>query len=333
MRILQIANYTDGVGGIAVQVKLLRDSLVADGFDCDILSTKGSIPQRIKAVIQLFTIERHYDVFHIHACSGNGFFPAIAGVLAGRISKKKIVLTYHGGGAEEFFKKKSSLVKFILNRTNHNIVLSRFIGQVYDKYGIEYTVIPNIVEMDGDHFRIRNQIYPRFISTRSLTEVYNIRCTIDAFRIVKTRFPEAKLDILGDGPLRQHLESYVKNNAISGISFIGRVDNSSIYQYLNEADIMISSSRFDNMPVSILEGFDAGLLVIASNVGGIPFMIKNHENGLLFNPSVPEELAENAIWAIKHQQESLDMIKNARESLELYSWSCIKQLLIPLYNN
>lgn len=331
MRILQIANYREGVGGIAVQVKLLHEHLVAEGFDCAILSTKGSVPKRIIAIIQLLIKGKHYDVFHIHACSGRGFFPAVAGVLAGRILKKRIVLTFHGGGADSFFKKRTTLVKYILSKTDHNIVLSGFIGQIYDKYGIGYIIIPNIVEMDEDHFRNREKICPKFISTRSLTSIYNISCTIDAFKMVKEQFPEAKLDILGDGPLRQQMESYVIDNGISNVSFVGRVDNSSIYRYLDNADIFISSSLFDNMPVSILEGFNAGLLVIASNVGGVPYLVEDNGNGLLFNPENPSELAKKIIWALLHQTETKALIKNAYGSVKKYSWPVIKHSLLPLY--
>ena len=162
MRILLIANYEDKGGGISVQVRLLCGFLRNDGHCCDIISTKGLIVKRVKAVFALLSKGRDYDVFHIHACSDRGFLPAILGISIGRLLQKRIVLSFHGGGAEDFFKRKKNLVKHYLNRTSANIVLSGFTGRVFDQYGIPYTVIPNILESDDSTFRARTEIEYHF---------------------------------------------------------------------------------------------------------------------------------------------------------------------------
>lgn len=66
----------------------------------------------------------------------------------------------------------------------------------------------------------------------------------------------------------------VEQKGIKNICFCGHVDNCEIYSYLNKADIFISSPVIDNQPMSVLEAFNAGLLVISSNVGGVPYMIE-----------------------------------------------------------
>ena len=331
MKILLISNFEEGVGGISVQVSMLRDKLRGEGFTCDILSTKGSISKRIKALWALLSKGRKYDVFHIHACSDRGFLPAILGINIGRLLKKRIVLTFHGGGAEGFFKRKQKLVKRYLNRTSANIVLSGFIGRVFDQYGIPYTVIPNILESDDSTFRARTEIKPKFISIRSFTETYNIKCTLKAFQAVQEKYPEATLTLLGGGPLKSELEQYVIDNHLQNVSFVGQVPNTDIYRYLDDADIMVSSSRFDNMPVSILEGFKAGLLVIASNVGGVPYMIEDGQNGLLFENKNDHQMAEKMIAAVEHPEATLQMIENAHHCLDAYKWENCREKLLALY--
>lgn len=320
MRILQIANYKEGVGGIAVQVKRLVDNLRLEGIECDILSTKGPLFNRIMSVVSLVCKGRRYDVFHIHCCSYHGFFPAIVGVGIGKLLKKHIILTYHGGEAEGFFQKRTRLVKNTLSKTSANIVLSGFIGEIFDRYDIPYVIIPNIIELNKDSFFERSTIRPRFISTRLLADTYNIECTLKAFRIIKKTYSDAHLTILGDGPLRGRLEQFVVVNRIPDVTFVGQVDNDGIYDYLSQADIMVSSSHFDNMPVSIMEGFNAGLLVIASNVGGVPFMIEDGINGLLFEDDDSEMLAQKMLFSIENQELAKQMIHNAYEGLSHYSW-------------
>ena len=332
MKILQIANYMDGCGGISVQVKLLCDLLRGDGYDCDILSTKGSFAKRIKTFFSLLSMGRRYEVFHIHACSERGFFPAIVGITIGKWLHRRIILTYHGGGADRFFSKNKRFVSYFLKKTDCNIVLSRFIGSIYDKYGFSYKIIPNMIKTNADCFRLRSRIHPVFISIRSFTETYNIFCTLKAYKIVKGSFSDAKLLLVGDGPLKEAIQSFADDNGISDVSFIGRVSNSRIYDYLNQADIMISSSRYDNMPVSVLEGFNAGLLVIATNVGGVPYMIEDGTNGLLFEDDNHIEMANKMTYALTHQQDSIRMICNAYKSLSQYKWDSIKERLISIYN-
>lgn len=333
MRILQIANYQEGVGGISVQVQLLRENLRNEGFTCDILSTKGGFLKRIHSVITLLRKGNGYDVFHIHACSDRGFLPAVLGVSVGRLMNKQIVLTYHGGGAESFLRRRAGFVKFFLKRVRHNIVLSGFVGEVFDRYGIQYSIIPNVLESSVNVFKERSVINPRFISIRSLTETYNVECTLRAFRLVQERYPSAELTVLGDGPLRNSLMGYVNDHSIQHVFFVGQIPNSEIYQYLDKADIMVSSSRFDNMPVSILEGFRAGLLVVASNVGGVPYMIEDGWNGMLFESNNDKRMAERMIEAVEFQDASLRMIENAHCSLEKYRWEHCREKLLKLYED
>ena len=331
MKILLIANYEAGVGGISVQVKLLQDLLCGDGYTCDILSTKGSIAKRLKAVFKLLSIGKEYDVFHIHACSDRGFLPAVLGITIGRIFKKRLVLTFHGGGAEGFFRRNPKLVKRYLTRTSANIVLSGFIGRVFDRYGIPYTVIPNVLEADGSTFRARTEIKPRFISLRALTETYNIKCTLKAFAAVQEKYPDASISLLGYGSQRSELEQFVAYHKLQNVTFVGQVPNTEIYRYLDEADIMVSSSRFDNMPVSVLEGFKAGLLVIASSVGGVPYMIEDGQNGFLFENDNDRQMADKMIAAVEFPKSTLKMIENAHLCLEDYKWENCREKLLALY--
>ena len=94
---------------------------------------------------------------------------------------------------------------------------------------------------------------------------------------------------------------------------------------------MVSSAWTDNMPVSILEGFNAGLLVIASNVGGIPYMIEERKNGLLFEAGDYHGLASQIKWAINNQGSCLSMIENAQQSVKKYSWAKIRDKILVLF--
>lgn len=333
MKILFLTKYVESVGGISGQVKLLTENLRNEGWDVTIFSTRGSVFKRITMFYTLRQVVMDYDVLHIHCCSYFGFFSAILGVTVAKRLGKRIICTYHGGGANEFFKKYPRLVKYYLSRTDENIVLSGYLAKTFDEYKLSYHIIPNILPDGDEHFRLRNEISPRFISVRSLQPLYNVQCIVKAFSLVKQFYADAELFILGDGECRKELEDLVQSYNINGVHFIGHVSNAEIYDYLDKADIFVSMPKIDNQPVSVLEAFKCGLLVISSNVGGVPYMVDNGRTGFLVESNNHRELAKRMIEAVKYPKKTQEMIRYGYDELAKYSWAEIKQKLFILYSN
>ena len=327
MRVLLICNYKPGVGGISGQVEILQKKLREEGYIADIFSTKDSFLWRLGLFSRLRKVAKGYDVLHIHCCSGWGFLPAVVGITVGRRLKKRIVLTYHGGGGERFFAKHPRLVRHYLMRTDQNIVLSGFLGKLFDRFDIPYTIIPNIIELDGKQYIERSQIEPKYICVRSHEELYNIPCILRAFQKVQHEMPTATLTLVGDGSQHEALMKLAEEMKLKNVAFTGRVDNSEIYSYLRQADILLSTPMVDNMPVSLLEAMNAGLLVISTNVGGVPYMIEDGNTGLLIQNNDHDALANRMIWAVENQTLSIAMIQKAHKDVNHYRWEGIKEQL------
>lgn len=326
-----ICTYKPGVGGISGQVELLQKYLRSEGHSAEIFSTKASVLRRLLLPLQLLHETRGYDVLHIHCCSGWGFLPAVVGVTIGRHLGKRVVLTYHGGGGEKFFAKHTCLVKHYLLRTDANIVLSGFLANIFDKHHLPYTIIPNIIELDDSHYRQHDVLLPHFICTRAHEPLYNIPCILRAFGKVQSVLSEATLTLVGDGSEHEKLIQLSQDLNLKNITFTGRVDNSAIYEYLDQADFMLSAPTVDNMPVSVLEAMNAGLLVISSNVGGVPYMIDDGETGLLFESDNSDQLAEKMLWAIENQSPCKEIITKAHREVGRYRWESVKEQLYNTY--
>ena len=331
MKVLLICNYKPGVGGISGQVELLQRYLRSEGHTAEIFSTKASVLRRLLLSFRLIRVAREYDVLHIHCCSGWGFLPAVVGVTVGRWLKKRLVLTYHGGGGEKFFDEHPRLIHHYLTRTDANIVLSGFLAKIFDKHHLPYTIIPNIIELDETQYRLRETLKPNFICTRAHEELYNIPCILRAFQKVLTELPEASLTLVGDGSQHEALAEMVKEMGLTNVTFTGRVDNTEIYTYLDQADIFLSTPMVDNMPVSVLEAMNAGLLVISSRVGGVPYMIKNGANGLLFDSNDSNKLAELMLWSVENQTIAKAIIQQGHIEVKKYRWESIKDKLYDTY--
>ena len=110
-----------------------------------------------------------------------------------------------------------------------------------------------------------------------------------------------------------------------------KVSNQQIYEYLANADIMLSAAKVDNMPVSLLEAMNAGLLVIAGKVGGVPYMIEDGKTGLLFKSGDSADLANKILWALANTEKTQAIVNNAQIEVKKYVWENIKEKLIKIY--
>ena len=331
-KIVFVTNYKPGRGGISGQVEyLMRYLLDGKEYYCDIFSTNGAVFQRMFLFFSLLFKVRKYDVVHIHGCSGYGFLPIVYGVVAGKIWGRKVIITYHGGGAETFFSRHPCWIRFWQLKADERVVLSGFLKNVFKNYKMSAVVIPNIVDLKNDVYKERFELQPHFISVRHLRDLYNIPCILRAFERVQKIIPESTLTVLGEGDKRNELENFVKERNIHNVKFLGQVPNEIIGEYLKKNDIMLSSPLEDNMPVSLLEAFSAGLLVVSSNVGGVPYMVENGKTGLLFESDNDEEMSEKMLWALSHHEECLKMIRNAKKDVKKYSLEVVGKQIKALY--
>lgn len=331
MNVLLICNYKPKVGGISGQVDILQKMLQADGHTAEVFSTKAPLLRRMLLPFKLKSTGNDFDVFHIHCCSKWGFLPAVIGVSVGRRLGKRIVLTYHGGGGEKFFDRHPKLVRHFLTRTDANIVLSGFLAQVFEKHGLPFVTIPNILELDDSLFRQREMLQPNYICTRAHEPLYNIPCILRAFRKVQSIRPEATLTLVGGGSEHENLVRMAEELGLQNVNFTGRVANEDIYTYLDRADIMLSAPTVDNMPVSVLEAMNAGLLVISSKVGGVPYMVKNNSTGLLFDSDDSDALAGKMLWAVDNQTVARAIALQGHKAVSRYRWENIKEQLYETY--
>jgi glycosyltransferase involved in cell wall biosynthesis len=114
-------------------------------------------------------------------------------------------------------------------------------------------------------------------------DVKNHRLLIDAFDELAKKYPNLYLQLIGDGELQGKLMEYAsKLPSSEHIRFEGLKQN--VYPYLSKADIFVLPSKYEGMPMTLIEAMGTGLPIVASRVGGIPDMIKDGEEGLLITP-------------------------------------------------
>lgn len=104
---------------------------------------------------------------------------------------------------------------------------------------------------------------------------------LNAFSKMVSINPSLKLILVGDGDLKDQCVQLCKDKKIDhNVIFAGAVDN--VVEYLSNSKIFVLTSIFEGNPISILEAMSVGLPIVASKVGGVPDVVINDKNGLLF---------------------------------------------------
>lgn len=113
---------------------------------------------------------------------------------------------------------------------------------------------------------------------------------LQAFSILRMKYPRLRLRILGDGELRHDLEELAKSLSIAeDVYFEGfSLDTPS---FLSNIDVYVISSHSEGLPLTLLEAMGAGLPIVATAVGGITEIIDKARCGWLCPPDSPDALA------------------------------------------
>ena len=334
MKILIVANYIKGSGGISIVVSNHFKKLKSVGNFVDIFNTKKNPLARLYLIIPLLVKIKKYDVIHVHGCSSLGFFPIVLGITASKfIYNKKTIVTYHGGGAKQFLIRHHRFVKFFLKKADHITIMSEFLQNVFKEYGIETAVLPNLLDFEQENNFSFNCSIPKLVSIRSLYKNYNIVDILDAFKSIKNKYKDSELKIMSEGPEMDNLMTYCKNEGLTDVKFLGKVPHNEISNELIKSNILVSVPTDDNQPMSILEAFENKILVISSKVGGIPDIIKDNITGLLVDVNRPDQITEKVDWIINNPIEAKAITENAYIELKRFQWGAIGPQLINLYKN
>jgi L-malate glycosyltransferase len=149
----------------------------------------------------------------------------------------------------------------------------------------------------------------------------------------------AILSIVGEGPTRGHLEQLARDLGISkNIQFLGRVDETSLDNLYALASVLVLPSRqykgmvMEGLGVVLLEAMARGVPVIGSDIGGIPDIISNGENGYLFSPDNSTDLAQK-ILLISGDSMLIEQFRNrGLETVQMrFSWKEISQQFTDIY--
>ena len=349
VRVLLIAPQAPILGGQGVQAQRLVASLEADpdvdvtflpmnprltgrlAFLHDIKLVKTALMVALY-VLKLIPGAARTDVIHVFAAGNFSFlFAPAPAILVGRLLGKPVVVNYRDGRAEQHVKNWIG-ARRLLSWATAIVSPSEYLVDVFAKFGLQARSIPNVIEASKFHYRERTKLRPIFLHNRGFEKLYNIPCILRAFRIVQDRYPEARLVLTHDGPLRGEMERLAAELGLRNLEFRGRVSQAETPAILDAADIYWTSPNFDCMPGSLLECYASGLPLVATAAGGIPYIVDDGRTGLLTPVDAPEAMAAAALRLLEEDGLAVRLARAGRAELVKYDWrATVRGQWVSLY--
>ncbi|HHT9107464.1 MAG TPA: glycosyltransferase family 4 protein [Candidatus Wunengus sp. YC64] len=281
-------------------------------------------------VLFLFLLirKKEYDIIHAH----QALWHALGVVIAGKLLNKKSVVKVAGGGPSgniAFWQEKSitgSIAIAILKKASCVVSVSEEIAYELAHVGIQGNTvsISNGVKIEerqkdkSDFFEmqnIRNRYQKVATYIGRLSEEKGVDILLKAWKQVNKKEKQAVVVIVGDGPQREELSKFVKDNEMNGnVFFVG--ERKDIASYLQGSDIFILPSRGEGMSNALLEAMSCGLPCIVSRVGGNLKLIKNRETGMFFDKEDSQDLMECVIEVFHDKNLAFKLGNNAKEFIK-----------------
>jgi glycosyltransferase involved in cell wall biosynthesis len=234
------------------------------------------------------------DIVHCHS--------SVAGFLGRMAVRNKIptLFTAHGWGFNigvSFFQKWIAIIseKIVSKYTSNIICVSRFVKDLGIRYNIapeeKFEVIYNGIELKVESRKPAVNSKIKIIFVGRLAEPKDPLMLVKAYKELSDKLKEKiEINIIGDGPKKNELELFLEENDLGQIHLLGSLPRNQVFDMMSTSHIFVLISKYEGLPMTILEAMSMGLAIIASDVGGIKEAVKDGENGVLLKNNSVEEL-------------------------------------------
>jgi len=229
------------------------------------------------------------------------------------------------------------LEKWELKRIPYLIVVSPHLKEELKKEGAKnITVIPNGI--DANWFDVPNEsITGRILFVGRIRPGKGLENLIKSIKLVIDKGCDVHLHVVGptnDLHYLKYLQELAKKMEVrEHVEFIGSIPDDALLNEYAECSIFVLPSSIESNPIVLLEAMASGKPVIATNVGGIPYMIEDGKNGFLVNYGDIEGLAEKILKLMNDKKLRDFIAENGKKTAMKYSWENISEETYEVYRH
>jgi glycosyltransferase involved in cell wall biosynthesis len=306
---------------------LIAECLRGSGIRTRVITeAKTGLGRLIDVAFRGFFSVPSHDLVLVNVFGHRAFVYESLAILYARFWKKPLIVLLHGGWLSELVDRWPTWVGFILSLPNIVLVPHSFLLEQLTEKGLRIDgTIPNFIELEKYTFRHRSVLSPRFLYLRGLHPVYNPEMAIRAFALIQSKHPNALLTIAGpeymsSAPIR----ALIGELGVRNVEFVGLMPKDQIPLLADQHDIHLHTNRVDNMPVSIIEMWACGVPVVGTNVGGMPYLIRNRVDGVLVDSEDHRAMADACFELLSNPELASKLSRNGRARAEELSWERVR---------
>lgn len=271
------------------------------------------------------------DYILIDTFSTVNFYYAFITSQLSRVFNVKYITILHGGNLPNRLTNSKLLSKMIFTNSYKNVAPSNYLKTAFERRNYKTVFIPNILEIEKYSYKERKKFQPNILWVRSFCEIYNPVMAIEVLYLVKKKFPDASLCMVGptkDNSIYLVKDKINKYHLESSVELTGVLLKEKWHEKSKDFDIFINTTNFDNTPVSVMEAMALGMIVISTNVGGMPYLIDNGVDGILVEKENAKQMADQICNVLIEQDNKY--AKNARKKAETFGWEINRNKWIKL---
>lgn len=325
--LLYIGNKLSRHNATVTSIETLGLLLEKEGYNVFYASSKkNKIFRLLEMIFRTIQYRNRVEYVLIDTYSTYNFWYAFITSQLCRFFSLKYIPKLHGGDLPNRLQRNPILCRMIFKYAYKNIAPSDYLLEAFKNRGYaDLICVPNTIEIQNYSFKTRKKCFPKLLWVRSLSEIYNPEMALKVMFEIKKEFSNAKLCMVG--PDKNGSKIKLKRMARQldlEVVFTGKLSKSKWVKLSEQYDIFLNTTHYDNTPISVIEAMALGLPVISTNVGGIPYLLKNRETALLVDDNDVNAMVAGIKELISDEDLKEKLVINGLNLVQQFDWELIK---------
>lgn len=339
-KVCLIGAFHGASGTSPTSADLLRPRLRESGIEVVWASKHVQPIHRLMSMLWILISQSHqYRVIVLDVYSGRAFLWAFVVALMARILRKRLIMWLHGGNLPDYYRMHRRLVSFTLKQADKILAPSLYLAKTFQPE-FDIGIMRYQIPVRNYPYKMRVLVRPRLFWLRAFNRGYNPMLAPYVAKQLLDDFPDLELIMCGadkgDGSLQATQQLARDLGLEDHLRYPGLISKAQIQEFGQDYDIFLNTTTVDNSPVSVIEAMAMGMCVVSTNVGGMPFLITDGQDGLLVPSDDAKEMAKACRLILTEPALAQRISRQARITAEQFDWESIKPqweaLLTQLHN-
>lgn len=207
--------------------------------------------------------------------------------------------------------------KYFVTHARHIVSISPYILQHYEPkvqanfYEIDNPIADDFFELDSGYENPNQILFMGYLFKRKRPDL-----ALEAFHLAREQVPELKIQFAGkaiDRQLTNYLYDYVAKHQLGdSVEFLGHLSETRVLEAFQQMSVLLLTSDLETSPMVVEQAMASGKPVVATAVGGVPYLVDHGRTGFLSSPNDPTQLAQALVTLAQDPDLRLRMGEAAR---------------------